>query len=267
MRLLSLSPNERDFQLTEFFDSSIPPYAILSHTWGPIGEEVKFQMLQSAASVRTRSQPHSSLGWKKLKFCSQQAKRDGLSYFWIDTCCINKESSAELSEAINSMFAWYRDAAVCYVYLSDVSSVDKSSVRFSQQLNASKWFTRGWTLQEYIAPRDVQFFSKEGIHLMDRLESTRLLPEKTTGIPVYALLGMPLELFPVRDRLKWIGVRQTTRQEDMTYCLQGLVDIYMPIIYGEKHRATDRLLEAVDKLNQREKGPGEFPRKYAFNDF
>lgn len=250
MRLLTLSPDGRKFQLKKFFDSCVPPYAILSHTWGSIEEELTFQMLQSGAPLRTRSRRLPSLGWEKLLFCSQQAKKDGLDYFWIDTCCINKESSAELSEAINSMFEWYRKAAVCYVYLSDVSSVDKSYEEFLQDFKASRWLTRSWTLQELIAPIEVQFCSREGTYLMNKREKAEVLAE-ITGIPSDALLGIPVCLFTTDERLSWLGARQTIRREDRAYCLQGLLDVYMPPIYGEKDRAMDRLEEEVKKVTQR----------------
>jgi hypothetical protein len=102
------------FSLTEFAGDNIPKYAILSHTWGADGEEVTFKDV-------VRGTGKSKAGYKKLTFCGEQAARDGLLYFWVDTCCINKANNTELQKAINSMFRWYRGATKCYVYLSDVS--------------------------------------------------------------------------------------------------------------------------------------------------
>ncbi|KAH6712683.1 heterokaryon incompatibility protein-domain-containing protein [Leptodontidium sp. MPI-SDFR-AT-0119] len=158
MRLLQYN-NDGDFSLIEFFEDNIPEYAILSHKWGT--EEVTFKDLTDGTSK-------VKAGYGKIHFCGEQARRDGLEYFWLDTCCIDKSSSAELSEAINSMFRWYKKAAKCYVYLSDVSTLKrKASDTFAEctwesAFRASKWFTRGWTLQELLAPRSVEFYSREG---------------------------------------------------------------------------------------------------------
>jgi hypothetical protein len=157
MRLLQYN-NDGDFSLTEFFESDIPQYAILSHRWG--AEEVTFKDLADGTSK-------SKAGYGKILFCGEQARRDGLQYFWVDTCCIDKSNSTELAEAINSMFRWYRDATRCYVYLPDVSrprsdSADSSNEAWELTFRKSEWFTRGWTLQELIAPASVDFFSKEG---------------------------------------------------------------------------------------------------------
>ena len=134
--------NDGKFSLMQFFDD-IPRYAILSHTWGP--QEVTFgDMMDGNRTSKT--------GFDKIRFCGEQARRDGLLYFWVDTCCIDKTSSAELAEAINSMFRWYRDAAKCYVFLSDVPRPTVDSEDLPYQLpwesafRTSRWFTRGWTL-------------------------------------------------------------------------------------------------------------------------
>ncbi len=147
MRLLQYN-NDDDFSLTEFFENDIPEYAILSHRWG--AEEVTFKDLRDGASK-------SKAGYGKIQFCGEQAKRDHIQYFWVDTCCIDKSNSTELAEAINSMFRWYRDATKCYVYLPDVSRLrsdpaEKSNELWESIFRKSEWFTRGWTLQEVIAP-------------------------------------------------------------------------------------------------------------------
>ena len=163
MRLLEYN-NDGEFSLTQFFDDT-PPYAILSHTWGL--EEVTFKDMADGNGM-------SKAGFDKIRFYGEQARRDGLQYFWVDTCCIDKSSSAELAEAINSMFRWYRDAAKCYVFLSDVPRADVDTTNQSQQLpwesalRTSRWFMRGWTLQELIALISVEFFSKDRKLLGDR---------------------------------------------------------------------------------------------------
>jgi hypothetical protein len=143
MRLLQLQ-GAGSFSLVEFQGSNVPPYAILSHTWGPSHDEVTYQDLLSDTGKGKK-------GYGKLTFCGDQAAKDGLHYFWIDTCCIDKSSSAELSEAINSMFRWYHEAVKCYVYLSDVSVSSTGSAGDSVAFPQSWWFTRGWTLQELFA--------------------------------------------------------------------------------------------------------------------
>ena len=134
MRLLRIGPAG---ELTLTTDMAVPtaPYAILSHTWGAVDDEVLFEDLRNKAGTEKS-------GYAKVWYCAKQARADGLEYCWIDTCCIDKSSSAELSEAINSMYQWYENAVVCYVYLADVVTAD--------QLAGSAWFTRGWTLQELI---------------------------------------------------------------------------------------------------------------------
>ena len=143
MRLLQIE--EGNFSLVERTGNSIPPYAILSHNWGADKDEVTFRDLVDGTGG-------TKVGYNKIRFCAKQAAKDDLDYFWVDTCCIDKSSSAELSEAINSMFRWYHEATRCYVYLSDVSVVDSiSSGPFPQQtqnpaFRHSRWFNRGWTL-------------------------------------------------------------------------------------------------------------------------
>ncbi|KAK7179092.1 hypothetical protein DPSP01_014134 [Paraphaeosphaeria sporulosa] len=245
MRLLKLSGDD-EFSFTKNIldENRIPPYAILSHTWQE-GEEVTFDEFSNESSK-------SKAGYTKLRFCAQQAKRDGLEYFWVDTCCIDKSSSAELQEAINSMFRWYQNAKRCYVYLSDVlhspsDSDDECSRRWKPAFKKSRWFTRGWTLQELIAPASVEFFSKEGTYLGNK-QSLEQTVQEITGIAVKALRRGPLSQFSKDERLSWAAKRRTTREEDRAYCLLGIFDIYMPLIYGEgRKNALARLEEQVDK--------------------
>jgi hypothetical protein len=240
MRLLEYD-NDGKFSLTEFYDD-IPRYAILSHTWGP--EEVTFRDMTDGNGT-------SKTGFDKIRFCGEQARRDDLQYFWVDTCCIDKSNNTELAEAINSMFRWYRDADRCYVYLSDVSGSMSNNDNNSHQLpwesafQASRWFTRGWTLQELLAPTSVEFFSRHGKPLGDKGTLKRHIHE-ITGIPISALDGAPLSQFGVEERLSWAENRQTTRREDEAYSLLGVFGIHLPLIYGEgREHAFKRLRNEI----------------------
>jgi hypothetical protein len=241
MRLLQFN-NDGELSLSEFFDSAIPKYAILSHRWGI--EEVTFQDLLDG----TRK---SKVGYRKIQFCGEQARRDDLQYFWVDTCCIDKSNSTELAEAINSMFRWYQKAARCYVYLSDVSirkqkaSDTSTEYTWESAFRNSEWFTRGWTLQELLAPRSVEFFSLHGRRLGDKGTLKRHIHE-ITGIPISALEGAPLSQFKVEERLSWAENRQATRGEDKAYSLLGMFGIHLPLIYGEgREHAFKRLKQEI----------------------
>ena len=220
--------------LTEF-SNNIPPHAILSHRWLPADDEPTFQDI-------TNRTGKGKAGYAKLQFCARQAAKDGLQYFWVDTVCIDKKSSAELTEALNSMFRWYREATKCYVYLSDVIRVDSGFQR-------SEWFSRGWTLQELIAPRTVEFFSSDGKKLGDKVSLESRI-HSITGIPVEALRGHPLSNFSVAERMSWAEKRVTTREEDKAYSLLGIFDVFMPVIYGEGKRAFHRLGEEIQKSSK-----------------
>ena len=154
-------PQRSDITLCEYQNEEVPPYAILSHRWGPIHEEVSYTDFKKQKDIAIQKR-----GYKKIEQCCKLAFRDGLTHLWIDTCCINKESSAELSEAINSMFEWYKGSAVCYAYLDDVPNPRIEDItRATSSFRGSQWFTRGWTLQEMIAPTDVIFFSADWVRL------------------------------------------------------------------------------------------------------
>jgi hypothetical protein len=245
MRLLQY--NDGDLSLTTFFADKIPQnYAILSHTWG--AEEVTFEDLQKRTCGK-------KAGYKKIRFCGEQARRDGLQYFWVDTCCIDKSSSAELTEAINSMFRWYRESTKCYVYLSDVSrpAVDSDDLAWEAAFRISKWFTRGWTLQELIAPTSVEFFSEERELLGDKSTLEGHICE-IARLPTKALRGSPLSDFSITSRMSWAKRRETTREEDQAYSLLGIFDVYMPLIYGEgKEHALERLREIINKHSKGKK--------------
>lgn len=278
-----------------FNDSDIPRYAILSHTWGTDGDEVRFADLQTGVG---KTKP----GYNKILFCGRQARRDGLQYFWVDTYCIDKANKAEFAFSIRSMFRWYHDAARCYVYLSDVSDqpllatpghqdsrwlfgiwmlsilctilrwysstmqrffysrhiphtlVGSDLVRSEQKpvstLGKSSWFSRGWTLQELLAPSTVEFVSKEGTKLGDKL----LLAEEVrevTGIPSAALQGELLSTFGVHERVAWSEHRTTKIPADRAYSLMGILGVSLSPIEGEiLAEAMKRVLDEVDKQNK-----------------
>lgn len=259
------------------FRDTLPDYAILSHTWGADDEEVTFADLLSGNYKR-------KAGFAKLQFCGKQAQNDGFKYFWVDTCCIDKANHSELSEAIVSMFRWYRDSAKCYAFLADVSTCDndykrtgqtwksafrkdglaskrqpivsrgsQSGLNWKMAFRMSRWFTRGWTLQELIAPKTVEFFSREGEYLGNRNTLEETIHE-ITGIPVDALRGTPLSSFSVEERMRWTEGRTTRRQEDKAYCLLGIFKVFMPLIYGEGDNAFARLKREIQITVQSQTG-------------
>ncbi|KAK3902002.1 heterokaryon incompatibility protein-domain-containing protein [Staphylotrichum tortipilum] len=247
MRLL----NTTTLKLTEF-TRDVPPYAILSHTWGD--EEVTFQEIGLP-------ERHKKKGFRKIRWCCQQAKRDTLEWAWVDTCCIDKTSSAELSEAINSMYNWYREAQVCYVYLEDVPDLDadldpgldsdaddesEAALRWDDRFRPARWFTRGWCLQELIAPGAVEFYSAGWREIGTKLSLCERI-SKITGIPSNVLLDpdSALEGCCLAQRMSWASARKTSRVEDEAYCLLGIFGVHMPLLYGEGERAFYRLQEEI----------------------
>ena len=251
MRLIK-AEEQGHMSLVEYNVEGTPRYAVLSHTWGANDEEVTYKDFTEGTGGR-------KAGWKKIAFCRKQAAVDNIQHFWIDTCCIDKGSSAELTEAVNSMFRWYHESAKCYVYLSDVSihefeENDYISGRFQNTtFQESRWFTRGWTLQELIAPTSVEFFSREGTRLGDK-ESLEKVVSNTTRIPVQALRGNRLSGFSITERRAWAAKRKTTRKEDEAYCLLGIFGVYIPTIYGEGDHAFVRLEEAIDRSQTLQEG-------------
>lgn len=284
MRLI----NTRTLGLEEFFGDAIPRYAILSHTWG--SGEVTFQ---DWTNLETASKKE---GYRKIECARLQALGDGLDFLWVDTNCINKDSSAELTEAINSMYAWYRNAVVCYVYLEGVSYEYPSAIKdikadsdfsatafsdetplnlaetlsdqsaedyneddvltnndliqwraeFQRQLKAARWFRRGWTLQELLAPRRVHFYNERWSALGTKT-SLRYLLSHITGIKPQYLVSLEKSSPSVSQRMSWVSQRCTTRVEDMAYCMLGLFDVNMPLLYGEGSKAFLRLQEEIIK--------------------
>ncbi|KAF4915188.1 Vegetative incompatibility protein HET-E-1 [Colletotrichum viniferum] len=271
MRLL----DTKGLRVLEFNNDDVPSYAILSHTWGD--EEVTYQDLNpqqdqiytqlrsfkdsliTKSGYQISSQVKAKKGFRKLQQSAKQALSDGYTFMWIDTCCIDKSSSAELSEAINSMYQWYQNAGICYAFLSDVSVTGNAGI--SEQgalIRKSRWFTRGWTLQELIAPNDVQFYSAEWnllgskVGLLEPSAVSNILGPgmlgEITGIDERVLDGgMDLQEASVATRMSWAARRNTTRVEDRAYCLLGIFSVNMPLLYGEGSRAFIRLQEAIMK--------------------
>ncbi|KIM98685.1 hypothetical protein OIDMADRAFT_66246, partial [Oidiodendron maius Zn] len=234
MRLL----NSRTLQMKEFIDDDdIPPYAILSHTWGE--DEVSLLDME-------RLDISQKKGLAKIQFCCAQAASDNLEWAWVDTCCIDKKSSAELSEAINSMYRWYYKAKICYAFLADVYWTDDAA-EIEGRFNSSRWFTRGWTLQELIAPRTIVFFSNDWRSLGTKSQLTSVL-SVVTGIDPGYLADKDVRLASISKRMSWASSRKTTRTEDIAYCLLGIFDIHMPLLYGEGKRAFRRLQEEILKV-------------------
>jgi hypothetical protein len=195
---------------------------------------------------------------KLLEFCKKARDDYGCAYAWSDTCCINKESSTELEEAIRSMYRWYKDAYVCIVHLAQTSSI--------KDFPSEPWFTRGWTLQELLAPRRLRLFGKDWRPICpekedlsgdgdevdsfpypnDKRSSFMLMAiSQVTDIHVKHLHNTPLQSISVCERMRWASQRQTTRVEDVAYSLFGIFDISIPIAYGEGGRAFYRLMEAI----------------------
>ena len=168
-------------------------------------------------------------------------------YLWADTCCIDKSSSAELSEAINSMCRWYQRSQACIVYLSDISK--EGDFHLDKQLETSRWFSRGWTLQEYLAPAHLVFFDREWepIVTRGRLKSSRFsftarLP--TTRTECQATI-VDVKSTALATKMFWAAGRSTTRTEDVAYSLLGLFDVNLPLLYGEGSRAFERLQQQI----------------------
>ena len=229
MRLLYIDENFSFPAPPKVYDGHRPRYAILSHTWHPDSEEeVTYQDLVNGTGR------HKS-GWQKLKFCAHKAKEYGLRFCWIDTCCIDKTNSTELNEAIPSMFQWYRDSSVCIVWLQDVtfrpSPYTQPSLRDSKT-ELSRWFGRGWTLQELIAPREVVFYDQNQRYIGTKANLAPRISD-TTRIPKEILNGAPLSDYGIDVRFSWLHGRSTKRPEDMAYCLLGIFNIRMRPDYGE----------------------------------
>jgi hypothetical protein len=194
---------------------------------------------------------------KKIANACEKAKSHGSKYIWIDSCCIDKSSSNEFSEAINSMFKWYQNSERCYVYLSDFQSgLTESRARNPVPITATqisnfqscRWFERGWTLQELLAPKNEIFYDCNWIFFGPVAELAPIL-STATRIPQQVLNGTtPLYHYTIAQKMSWAATRRTTREEDMAYSLFGLFNVNLPLFYGEgANKAFFRLQEAIMK--------------------
>lgn len=156
---------------------SIPSYAILSHKWE--NEEVSYKDM-----IGDRSLIEHKAGFRKISKAAEVAHSRKHTFIWVDACCIDKRSSAELTEAINSMYQWYKSSKECLAYLADVAT--DSTLKDAKALRSSRWFTRGWTLQELIAPSGLMFLSREWVCIGIRSDFANNISQRT-GIPVAVL--------------------------------------------------------------------------------
>ncbi|KAK0647076.1 heterokaryon incompatibility protein-domain-containing protein [Cercophora newfieldiana] len=250
MRLLDTTTHK-----LKLFHGDVPPYAILSHRWRE--NEVTFQDLQAGDASQLEA-------YDKIARTCSIAAAAGLQYTWIDTCCINKTDSVELSEAINSMYRWYEESTVCYAYLGDITWDDSFSVardidtsdnlKFGYHLNlavsfcGAEWFTRGWTLQELIAPSVVIFLDQGWIEIGTKLSMCDMV-SSITGIPKAILSGADVDSASIAQRMSWVSRWRTTKVEDTAYCLMGLFGVNMPLLYGEGGNAFFRLQEEILKVS------------------
>lgn len=231
-------------------------YGILSHCWGDPKEEVQFKemdaLIRMGGPVRKKLRQRS--GYQKIHKSCEQAWKDGLAWLWVDTCCINKESSAELSEALNSMFRWYEDSARCYVFLHDLDAKNipttSNEKMFPNSSGWPKWFSRGWTLQELVAPNVVHFFNKAWQYIGDKKNHAQTI-SSITQIPSRILRhGLDAHRPSAAQIMSWAADRKTTRTEDRAYSLMGLFGVHMPMLYGEGKNAFRRLqLEIIRMAN------------------
>ncbi|KAJ4164327.1 hypothetical protein LMH87_006004 [Akanthomyces muscarius] len=235
MRLI----NVQSLGLEVFYgaEQDIPRYAILSHTWSA-DELTLAQFTNGDLQVHSRKD-----GYAKIARCCHLAAAAGLGYAWVDTVCIDKSSSAELTEAINSMFRWYQNAAVCHVWLNDLLP-DTGDL---SRLEDCRWFRRGWTLQELLAPAVVEFYDRDWAFRGTKQDLQRELCDITNISE--AVLEKPGRMFglSVAQRMSWAASRETTRPEDLAYCLLGIFDVNMPLLYGEGERAFLRLQDEISK--------------------
>ncbi|KAI1173343.1 heterokaryon incompatibility protein-domain-containing protein [Nemania sp. FL0916] len=221
-------------------------YAILSHTWGE--DEVSFEQFRSLGQLSLQDALRQKNLVKIVRTCEIAVQR-GLSHAWVDTCCIDKSSSAELSEAINSMFKYYQQAAFCIAFISDLSGSSETiaDTHFVRCFPGCRWLGRGWTLQELIAPSELVFYDATWTSRGSKSYWKSLL-HRETGVDE-TILDSPsgLKAIPVARRMSWAAHRQTTRTEDMAYCLLGIFDVNIPPIYGEGQKAFTRLQEEIVK--------------------
>lgn len=266
MRLL----HAKDHYFDEFFDDNCPDYAILSHRWFDQKQELTYRDFVDGKKRDTK-------GYHKIMATCGKALAHKYDWIWVDTCCIDKTSSAELTEAINSMFRWYQNAKECYVYLFDVTweeKYDNTSSAYSstthlspssavssklggspasrQSFRNSDWHTRGWTLQELLAPQNVIFYDKDW-SFIGKKEKLAVDIAAATGIRLECLFhNWALSAACIAERMSWAATRRCSRVEDMAYSLLGIFNVNMPLLYGEGKKAFLRLQEEIVKKSDDE---------------
>ncbi|KAF9483140.1 hypothetical protein BDN70DRAFT_800286, partial [Pholiota conissans] len=228
-------------------------YAILSHTWLQDSSEVTYQDAMDPVRLEEIKSGNRE-GYKKLeRFCEIAQREYNLTLAWMDTICIDKSSSSELDESIRSMFNWYTFSAVCIVTLNQ-------SIILAD-METDRWFTRGWTLQELLAPRRIKFYNKywepmstdendkqiNWVFQPERPRTVETMIQKVTGIDYSRLFYQPSTLVgKIAERMSWAAKRRTTRGEDIAYSLMGIFGVSISVAYGEgPERAFFRLLEAI----------------------
>ena len=244
MHLLKITPKDDsrlDINLQQNLNEDTE-YAILSHRWGAIEDEVSYYDFTKQNKIAQKKK-----GYRKIEACCRQAVKDRIYYAWIDTCCIDKSSSAELSEAINSMYRWYKCSTICYAYLEDV--VYNDYLKSNSTFRRSRWFTRGWTLQELIAPIEVKFYDTYWAEIGLKSKIIDTLSEITNITEDVLSNREPIEDICVSQKMFWASKRQTSRVEDRAYSLLGLFNLSLPIIYGEGERSFKRLQEEIVRVS------------------
>ncbi|KAL4075403.1 heterokaryon incompatibility protein-domain-containing protein [Scleroderma yunnanense] len=240
-------------KVIKFHDAEATDYAILSHRW--TGQEVDYKEMIKLAKMKKDEQDEvrQRLGYRKIIDSCLQARRDGYKWLWVDTCCIDKRSSAELSKAINSMYRWYENSRVCHAYLHDVLGpsfpTESDNELYPSSDGYPEWFSRGWTLQEMIAPSNVQFFNK---HWRPIGNKTGLAETLTciTRVPEHILRdGLSFNRPCVAQIMSWAANRTTSRVEDKAYSQLGLLDVNMPMLYGEGKKAFQRLQLKIIRIS------------------
>ncbi|KAK2598438.1 hypothetical protein N8I77_011854 [Diaporthe amygdali] len=246
MNLLHCTKGDLDQPLSihlEQVGEQPPPYATLSHVWGD--GEVTFQDCDGVDDITAKSSIASKKGFAKILATCERALQDGIGYVWVDTCCIDKSSSAELSEAINSMFRWYEMSQICYAYLDDLH--DRFNLRY---LRKSKWFTRGWTLQELIAPVEVMFLTADWQDIGTKTQFAEQISRITRIRECILVDGLYAHDTSIAEKISWAARRRTTREEDLAYSLLGLFGVHLPPIYGEGgSNAFRRLQEQIMRVS------------------
>ncbi|KAI6097099.1 heterokaryon incompatibility protein-domain-containing protein, partial [Pisolithus croceorrhizus] len=235
---------ECEYHVIKELNDKTRSYAILSHRWEI---EVTYEEMTGLMKLDKwkKDEVRNRRGYQKIIKSCEQAMKDGHKWLWIDTCCIDKRSSAELSEAINSMYRWYQDARVCYAYLNDLDEstfpTERKFETFDKSYGWPEWFMRGWTLQELIAPKQIEFFNKGWAPIGNKRHLAPVL-ENITKIPCGVLRdGLAGKRLSVAQIMSWAADRKTTRVEDRAYSLMGLFEVNMPMVYGEGKKAFQRL--------------------------